>query len=189
MPFHIRPLTNIDLPAYKALRDEALLRAPEAFTSDYESGKDRPAGMYASRMGATDSGHFALGAFAGLPGSLASSPEQNPAQLLGSIALEREDRIKKRHIAHVVGMMVSSDAQGQGVATQLVAHCIGCALTRAHLEQLVLTVTASNAHAVRLYERAGFVPYGLLPRAIKIGDMYYEKLHMRLDLRALRITA
>jgi RimJ/RimL family protein N-acetyltransferase len=189
MPFHIRPLTNTDLPAYKALRDEALLRAPEAFTSDYESGKDRPADVYASRLGATDSGHFALGAFAGLPGSSASSPEQNSTQLLGSIALERDDRIKKRHSGHVVGMMVWPDVQGQGVATQLVAHCIGHALTSAHLEQLVLTVTASNAHVVRLYERAGFVAYGLLPRAIKVGAMYYDKLHMQLDLRALRPAA
>lgn len=181
MLFHIRCLVSTDLVAYKALRDEALLRAPEAFTSDYESGKDRPADGYASRLGALDSGHFALGAFAGLPGG--------QAQLLGSIALEREDRIKKRHCAHMVGMMVSPAAQGQGMATQLVAHCIGHAASCAHLEQLLLTVTASNAHVVRLYERAGFVPYGLLPRAIRVGTIYYDKLHMQLDLRALRLVA
>jgi ribosomal protein S18 acetylase RimI-like enzyme len=181
MLFHIRPLISADLPAYKALRDEALLRAPEAFTSDYDSGKDRPAQVYASRLGAVDSGHFALGAFAGLPGT--------EAPLLGSIALEREDRIKKRHCAHVVGMMVSPAAQGQGMATQLLAHCIGHATSCAHLEQLVLTVTASNTHVVRLYERAGFVAYGLHPRAIKVGDTAYDKLHMQLDLRDLRQIA
>jgi RimJ/RimL family protein N-acetyltransferase len=167
----IRALTLHDLPAYKALRDEALRTAPDAFTSDYESTQGRPAQDYASRLGASDSGHFVLGAF------------NATGNLLGRIALEREDRIKKRHCANVIGMMVGSAAQGQGIATQLVAQCVINAKTTSHLEQLVLTVTATNPHVVRLYERAGFVRYGLLPRAIKVGDAYYDKLHMRLDLR------
>ena len=46
------------------------------------------------------------------------------------------------------------------------------------LEQVVLSVTASNARAVALYEHAGFVRYGLLPRAIKIDGRYHDKALM-----------
>ena len=40
------------------------------------------------------------------------------------------------------------------------------------------SVTASNLAAVRLYEQAGFQRYGLLAKALKIGDTYYDKALM-----------
>lgn len=46
------------------------------------------------------------------------------------------------------------------------------------LEQVGLSVTASNARAAALYEHAGFVRYGLLPRAIKIDGRYHDKALM-----------
>ena len=170
MNISIRALTEDDLPAYKALRDEALRCAPDAFTSSYETEVHKSASSYASRLGALDSGHFVLGAF------------DAAGQLLGSIAVEREARPKKRHSAHVVGMMVAPAAQGQGIATKLIAVCVSNTQATSGLEQLTLTVTAANPHVVRLYEQAGFKAYGLLPRAIKVGEQYYDKLHMMLDL-------
>jgi RimJ/RimL family protein N-acetyltransferase len=168
--FTIRPLTHADLPAYKALRDEALRTAPQAFTSDYASSVNTPAEHYAARLGAPESGHFVLGAF------------NDAGDLLGSIALESEKRLHKRHCAHVVGMMVTPTAQKQGIAADLVAACASLARAHGQLEQLVLTVTASNTHVVRLYERAGYVAYGLQPRAIQVAGSYYDKLHMVLHL-------
>ena len=51
---------------------------------------------------------------------------------------------------------------------------------------LVLTVTASNERTVRMYERAGFRMYGLLPRAIRVEVgrkvRYFDKAHMLLEL-------
>jgi RimJ/RimL family protein N-acetyltransferase len=177
MQYLIRALLLTDLPAYKALRDEALRVAPDAFTSDYESSVGRPAQAYASRLGTPESGHFVLGAF------------DEGGALLGSIALEREQRIKVQHCALVVGMMVAPAAQRRGVATQLIANCLMFTSENHHLEQLILTVTASNLHVVQMYERAGFVRYGLLPQAIKVDGVYYDKLQMRLDLQALRAAA
>ncbi len=166
----IRLLTESDLPAYKALRDESLRSAPEAFTSDYASSKDTPASAYASRLGDAASGRFVLGAF------------NDAAVLVGAIALERETRLHTLHRANVVGMMVSANAQKQGIARQLIAQCVHLAVTSTNIEQLTLTVTASNRHVVRLYKRAGFADYGLHPKAIKIGDTYYDKMAMRLEL-------
>jgi RimJ/RimL family protein N-acetyltransferase len=63
-----------------------------------------------------------------------------------------------------------------------VRHAIGAARAQPGLEQLVLTVTDSNMAARRLYERAGFRSCGVEPRAIRVGDAYFDKNHMVLFL-------
>ena len=62
------------------------------------------------------------------------------------------------------------------------AACIHLARQVPGLTQLVLTVTASNTHVVRLYEQAGFRTWGLLPGAIVVNGVPYDKLHMLLLL-------
>jgi RimJ/RimL family protein N-acetyltransferase len=167
----IRLLSLQDLPAYKALRDEALQDFPEAFTSDFETERHRSAESYAPRISAPDAhGNKLWGAF----------DSQN--QLLGSIALEVATRAQQRHIGTVLGMFVSRAAQGQGIASALIACCVDFATASGQFDQLILTVTASNQHVVRLYERAGFLHYGLLPRAICVNGIFHDKLLMRLEL-------
>ena len=162
----IRPLQAIDAVAYKALRDEALHSAPDAFTSDYESSVGRSAESYVGRFGDPASGQFFLGAF------------DDSGALLGCVGCEREQRTKQRHCAVVVGMMVSPAAQRQGIGRTLVEACVQAASQVPGLTQLVLTVTASNHHVVRLYEQAGFRAWGLLPHAIVVDGVGYDKLHM-----------
>jgi ribosomal protein S18 acetylase RimI-like enzyme len=175
----IRALQTADLPAFVALRNEMLRLHPDAFTSDYETERHKSPESFASRLGEPESGHCIWGAF----------EETAPHQpLLGTIAMERDrdTRPQKRHIAHVTAVMVHPRAQGHGIASKLIANCIDFARANAEIDQLILTVTASNEHVVRLYERAGFVPYGLLPRAICVQGQYFDKLHMRLDLTVSR---
>jgi ribosomal protein S18 acetylase RimI-like enzyme len=156
-----------------------LQRYPDAFTSDYATERDKPLQAFASRLGTAETGHFILGAF------------DSHGALLGTIAMERDRDVRrqKRHIAHITAVMVLEAAQGQGIAAKLVARCIETAQANSSIDQLVLTVTASNTHVIRLYERAGFIPYGLLPRAILVQGQFFDKLHMRLDLAALRDNA
>ncbi len=165
-PVRIAMLTAADAPAYKPLRDEALRRFPEAFTSDYATAVQRPAASYAERLGAPAAHGFFLGAF------------DAAGQLVGGLGCEREERLQQRHGAQVVAMMVAAHAQRCGVGRLLLEACIARAAEMPGLEQLTLTVTAGNAHAVRLYERAGFRAYGLLPRAIVVAGTGHDKLHM-----------
>ena len=169
-PVHIRPLVATDAIAYKALRDEALRTAPDAFTSDYTASVGRVATDYVARFGTLASGQFFLGAF------------DATGQLLGCLGCEREQRTKQHHCAVVVGMMVSPTAQRQGIGQQLITACVAAARRVQGLTQLVLTVTASNQHVVRLYERAGFRAWGLLPNAIVVDGVGFDKLHMVLVL-------
>jgi len=160
----IRLMAAPDLAAYKALRDLMLASHPEAFTSDAETEMRRPPETYLSRVaGSADGGWpFTLTAWHG-------------DWLCGAITCERDDRVKVRHIGHLIGMMVHPDASGRGVGRALLEACVALCLRRGNIEQLTLTVTSSGVAAIRLYERAGFVRYGRLERALCIGGRYHHK--------------
>jgi len=132
----------------------------------------RPAGAYAQRFGKPLSGTFFLGAF------------DAEGRLVGSMGCERELRAKQRHSATLVGMMVAPHAQRQGMGRALLHACVAVAGRVPGLEQLTLSVTASNTHVVRLYESAGFRAWGLLPRAMLVDGVAYDKLHMIRPLHA-----
>ena len=54
---------------------------------------------------------------------------------------------------------------------------------RQTVEEVRLTVVATNAAAIRLYERAGFERYGLEQRTLNIGKDYHDEVLMALSLR------
>ncbi|MEP7295841.1 MAG: GNAT family N-acetyltransferase [Burkholderiales bacterium] len=165
----IRRLVPADLVAYKALRDEMLFAHPESFTSD--PAPERGPDSYLSRLGLQrpEGGEFTLGAW-------------QMGELVGAVSCERDARAKVRHIGHIIGMMVRAEAQGAGIGRSLIDACIANARAADGLTMLTLTVTAGNAPAVHLYERAGFVRYGRLPNAICVDGRYHAKDQMVLDL-------
>lgn len=168
----IRRLGFDDLPAYKTLRDDLLEQHPEAFTSDAAAERPRRAEDYLPRLGLeqVDAGRMLLGAWHG-------------GVLVGAIGLDRDARVKVRHVGHVIGMMVAGPLQRRGIGRALLDALIDEVRCRpAGLELLTLTVTDGNDGARRLYERAGFERFGLLPHAIKVGSAYHAKAHMVLHL-------
>ena len=166
----IRRLVAADLLAYKVLRDDMLAAYPEAFTSS--PTLERSAQSYHARLGLerADGGEFTLGAW------------DDEARLVGAITCERDPRPKVHHIGHLIGMMVRTEAQGAGTGRALLDACIAQARAADGLTMLTLTVTVGNDGAQNLYERAGFVACGQLPRAIRVDGRYHAKLTMRLML-------
>ncbi len=75
-------------------------------------------------------------------------------------------------------MYVPAEHAGHGVGTRLIDTLVAHAERAPGLTQLVLTVTATNDGARRLYERAGFAAFGREPRAILVAGTAYDKLHM-----------
>ncbi|MBT9494457.1 MAG: GNAT family N-acetyltransferase [Paucibacter sp.] len=155
----IKLLRLADLPAYKALRDGMLADHPQAFTSDAATELTRDADSYRSRLsgGADGANLFTLTAWSG-------------SQMVGAISCEHEARVKVRHVAHIVGMMVSNQLHGQGIGRLLLERALALLQGEPVLELVTLSVTSSNARAVRLYESCGFQRYGRLEGAIKLPD-------------------
>jgi ribosomal protein S18 acetylase RimI-like enzyme len=170
--FSIRRLTMADLAAYQVLREDMLAAYPDSFTSGAVADRSLLSPTrYSSRMGE-----------AAKPGSEVSWGCFQDGQLQGAITLERDAKTKLHHTGHIIGMMVTAKCQGSGMGRALLQTCIDTARSTKGLEMLTLSVTASNQAAVSLYLQAGFVRYGSLPRAIKVGERYLDKDLMVLAL-------
>jgi ribosomal protein S18 acetylase RimI-like enzyme len=169
----LRPMIEPDLLAYKALRDGMLAGHPEAFTSDAETEAQRDMSSYRSRL-TGGAGGVTLFTLLALDG----------ARLVGALTCEREPRRKVQHIAHLIGMMVTDSLQGRGIGRALLEATLARLAADTSLALVTLSVTASNAGAVRLYESCGFTRYGLLPGAIRLPDG--RELDKALMLRRLR---
>lgn len=176
----VRRLGPADLAAYKTLRDQALRLHPDAFTADAESESRRDPESYLGRLGLCDP----LGGTA-LFGAFVSGPAGGE-QLVGSVGLERETRGKLRHTATVIGLIVLPGHTGLGLGRQLVERVLDEARRAPALEMLTISVSAHSERVLRLYERAGFRRYGLLPRALRLakpgGVQYVDKVQMLLML-------
>lgn len=87
--------------------------------------------------------------------------------------------------AHVCncGYVVGSDAQGQGYASRLCEHSQKTALAMGYRAMQFNFVLASNAGAVRLWDRLGFVTVGTIPDAFdhpKLGMVDAFVMHKAL---------
>jgi len=168
----ITQLTPSDLDEYRHVRLRALADHPEAFRSDAEEEAARPIGWWQARLAPREvSGAAFFGAW---------TPSH---ELIGTAGLLFESRRKTRHTASLVGMFVTAAYAGRGVGGQLLTACTDCARADPRLEVVYLTVTSTNAGAIRLYERAGFRAYGCEPGSMKIDGRAYDKLMMALALR------
>lgn len=155
----LRLLTQADLVAYKALRDAMLAGHPGAFTSDAQTELLRDADSYRSRLCGGDHG-----------ANLLTLVAWSGTRLAGAVSCEHQARLKVRHIAHVVGMMVADDLQGCGIGQRLLTQALRLLQGEPSLDLVTLSVTANNTSAARLYQRCGFTRYGRLPGAIKLPD-------------------
>jgi len=166
----IRRLTPADAGAYRDLRLRGLREHPDAFRSSYEEERGKSADWSARRLSNTDG--FFLGAF------------DEAGELIGAVGLQLEQRQKLRHQGKVIGMYVAPEYARQGVGRALIEGLITQARALGLLESLMLTVTSTNEHAVRLYHSMGFVECGRELRALKIGGRYFDETLMFLGLRA-----
>ena len=103
-------------------------------------------------------------------------------KLIGSIGLFRIERAKRRHKASIWGMYVSETHRGKGVGRMLLDEAIRAARAMPDVRLVGLSVITVNQAARQLYLNAGFRPYGLEPRSLKVGDRYYDEEHMILEL-------
>jgi len=166
----VRRLAADDVADYRELRLEGLKSHPEAFGALWEDESARPAPWWTARLETSTV----------FGGWIDESP------LLGVAGFDVNGAAKRRHKGILWGMYVRPQGRGSELAASLVQRVIAHARTL--VEEINLTVVASNAAALRLYGKAGFEQYGLERRALKIGDAYYDEVFMALPLREARVV-
>ncbi len=154
----IRLLTEADTNDYQALLLRGVREHPESFRIGPEDVQGDPIPFPSNAPN-----DFTLGAFS------------EEGRLVGIVSFARERRSKMRHKGLLFRMLVASEAAGQGIGRRLIQAVVAQACEQVGLEQITLTVVASNERARRLYESEGFQMFAWEKRALKIGDAYYDE--------------
>ncbi|MGE0498824.1 MAG: N-acetyltransferase family protein [Ramlibacter sp.] len=168
-------------PAHAATYRDLMLRAyeghPEAFTTSAPERAGLPLDWWERRLDPSpDPVEVVFGAW-------------HNGQLVGLAGLSREARLKARHKTTLFGMYVLPDCRKLGLGHALVEAVLAHARSCAGVRLVQLTVTHGNHAAQALYERCGFVAFGLEPMAVAVGDGFVSKVHMWCDLaQAVRVS-
>jgi ribosomal protein S18 acetylase RimI-like enzyme len=163
----VRALTTSDIPAFRALRLDALRLHPESFVPTYEEERSVDGSSVANkfRNDWIKDGNFILGAY-------------RNGWLVGAIGVKRWPRQKQRHKATIWLLYTHADIRGQGTGRQLLIAAVERCRLDPDVEMVHLSVGRESTTARRLYTSLGFQSYGIEPRALKLGDYYYIDVEM-----------
>lgn len=163
-PPTVRPLTAADLPSYVALRREMLADAPWAFAADESNDRGLdPEGLARSLAG---------------PGFALIGAVDDHAAVVGAAGLIRNQHAKMAHRALIWGVYVTPPSRGRGLAERIMTATIDLASTWPGVNSVGLSVSEKATAARKLYERLGFVAWGLEPDALHLGSESYAEAHM-----------
>ena len=77
-------------------------------------------------------------------------------------------------------MYVAERWRGQGIGRSVMKELLSRARAVDGIEQVILTVAATQAAARRLYESLGFQSFGCEPCALRVGDACVDEEYMML---------
>lgn len=162
----VRALAGGEWALYRSLRLRALLDTPGAFGSTLAAEQDLKDEDWAWRVGLAASSGRDLPLVAELDGVAAG------------LAWAKCDAAEPG-LVNLFQMWVAPECRGRGVAAALLAQALAWARSR-RARTMQLGVMEGNDAARKLYERAGFRPYGM-PQPARPGDARLEQA-MRRDL-------
>lgn len=160
----LRRLAPRDADAFRALRLEALRRAPDAFGRALAEEAGKPLSWFGETL-------ERAAVFAAADAS---------GQLGGMLAYQRDSLLKRAHIGHLWGMYVRREWRGRGLGAALIEAAIAHA--RSEVSVLQIMAGAGNPGARRLYERAGFAVYGTEAASLRVAGVETVTLLMAMRL-------
>ncbi len=159
-----RRLAPSDPAAYRHVRLRGLRHSPAAFGSSFREEAKWPLKTFARRLEQTGD-HWTFGAFAG-------------RRLVGLLSVVRNERLKERHKAEIVGMYVDPEMRRQGIGHGLLGLALATARQLRGVRQVRLAVVGANRPARQLYECMGFKVYGREKDALRVGGRFYTMLYL-----------
>ena len=168
-PLELRILTPDDAAAWRKIRLEALENDPEAFGASVEAHQRLTDDEIRSRLALDLCERFVIGAFA-------------DGELIGTVGFVREPGLKERHKGRVWGVYLRASHRGMGVGRQMMTLLLEHARKIDGLEQINISVAATQTAAKELYRALGCVLYGCEPRGLKVNGRYIDEEHLMLRL-------
>ncbi len=168
--FEIIKLSPEDWQDYKQIRLEALLNAPQAFSSTYAESLTRPDSHWQERLREAALGETSWMLFARADG-----------QLVGLTGPFREEE-KDGAVAHIISVYVCEAYRGQGVASALMRAILAAVSRRGDIRKARLGVNPVQAAALKMYQNFGFQTIHTVTAAMGDGKIYQE-LIMEKDLQ------
>ena len=160
----IELLEPANAKAYRQLMLEAYAQHPEAFVSSITQREKLPLSWWEAKLDDELSALF--GAFVDY-------------RLVGIVGLAFDPWEDARHKTTLFGLYVSQAFRGQGLGEHLVQAVVSLAEQEPETKVIELTVSANSDAALALYQRCGFAQSGLEDCAIRVGEAYYDRVHMR----------
>jgi Acetyltransferases, including N-acetylases of ribosomal proteins len=167
MSITIRKLEPHESAVYREIRLACLKNVPQYFGSTYEEEILNPKFMFETFIEDESPDHVMFGAF-------------DEERLIGITGFNRMARKRARHRGELVQVYVDSNYRGQNIGEKLIRHVLDYAFTLDGIEQIQLSVIASNRNAIKLYEKIGFKTFGIQPKYFKVGDTYLDQQFMQL---------
>ena len=166
----IRYLTGNDASEYWRLRLEALEGDPEAFSASAQEHRTLSLEEVRKRLGSEGGDQFVVGAVQG-------------SRLIGTAGFYRETNLKTGHKGRIWGVYVTPARREAGVGKRMLQAILKRVAEMKGLEQVLLSVAATQTAAFRLYCALGFELFGCEPRALKIGDRFIDEQYLVLRLK------
>ena len=164
----VRLLSVADVDAYCALRRAMLFDSPLAFTASPGSDFWSDEAVVRERLARPEYaivGGFVDGALAGVAG------------------IAREVRPKMAHRATVWGVWVAPASRGLGLGEAIMRKIIDVARNWPGVRAVCLSAGAGQMEARRLYERVGFVQWGVEPGAMMYEGKLYDEVYLQLWMK------
>ncbi len=164
----VRVLGTGDESAYIAIRREMLADSPWAFAASAEDDRGLQAG-FLERI-TRERTNVIVGEY--------SSQREGESTLVGVAGVHTLSHRKMAHRAHVWGVYVSPTARGHGVGERVMRGVIDAARRWPGVTSLGLSASVKSLGAIRLYERLGFVRWGVEPGAVVLNGEAIDEVHL-----------